>query len=101
MKKPVAYKAGVAIDFPHKFYVGTFGRSSSLDVSADTHGLHIKLERDEAEKRRFEFHLQYYWLAELLASMAEALSDYESMDEDHKTAVREAARTLSKAVDAE
>ncbi|HEX9768202.1 MAG TPA: hypothetical protein VGA50_03420 [Kiloniellales bacterium] len=98
MKHPITDKAQVSIDFPEKFYVGSFGRDSSLDVSADQEGVHINLERQEETKRRVGFHVHYYLLADLLKSIGEALSGYGEIDEPHRAALTEAAQTLAKAV---
>ena len=72
MKHPMKDKAQVSIDFPEKFYVGSFGRDSSLDVTADRDGVHINLERQVDRKRRVGFHVHYYLLADLLQSIGQA-----------------------------
>ena len=41
----------VSIDFPHKFYMGSFGRESRFDVTADEDGVHIHLDRVGEERR--------------------------------------------------
>jgi len=43
MSKPIIDKAEVSIDFPDKFYHGTFSRSSRYDVLLDDQGIHITL----------------------------------------------------------
>ena len=98
MKHPITDKAEVSIDFPDKFYIGSFGRESSLDVSADDQGIHIYLERKGGMKRRVGFHLHYYLLADMLASVGEALSSHDDIDEPHRATLEDAARTLAKAV---
>ena len=98
MKHTITDKAEVSIDFPDKFYIGSFGRESSLDVSADDQGIHIHLERNGGMKRRVGFHIHYYLLADLLASIGEALSSYDDIDELHRADLEDAAKTLAKAV---
>ena len=98
MKHPIKDKAQVSIDFPEKFYVGSFGRDSSLDVSADDEGVHINLERQVGKKRRVGFHVHYYLLADLLQSIGQALNSYREIDEPHRSALLEATQTLTKAV---
>ena len=100
MKHPITDKAQVSIDFPDKFYVGSFGRESTLDVTADDHGVHIKLDRNDEQTRRVGFHLHYYLLADLIASIGEAVSDYHEMDEPQREALEDAARNLTKAATA-
>ena len=100
MKHPITDKAQVSIDFPEKFYVGSFGRDSSLDVSADDQGIHINLERQVGKKRRVGFHVHYYLLADLLQSIGQALNSYGEIDEPHRSALVDATQTLTKAVKA-
>ena len=99
MKHPITDKAQVSIDFPEKFYVGSFGRDSSLDVSADDQGVHINLERRVGKKRRVGFHVHYYLLADLLQSIGQALTSYGEIDEPHRSALVDAIRKLTKAVE--
>ena len=99
MKHPIKDKAQVSIDFPEKFYVGSFGRDSSLDVSADDQGVHINLERQVGKKRRVGFHVHYYLLADLLQSIGQALTTCGEIDEPHRTALADATRMLTKAVE--
>lgn len=98
MKHPITDKAQVSIDFPEKFYVGSFGRDSSLDVSADHEGVHINLERQGATKRRVGFHVHYYLLADLLQSVGAALSGIRDIDELQRAALAEATEKLARAV---
>ena len=100
MKHPITDKAQVSIDFPDKFYVGSFGRESSLDVTTDDHGVHIKLERNDDQTRRVGFHLHYYLFADLIASIAEELSGSRDMDELQRAALEDAARKLIQAAKA-
>ena len=62
MPKPIADKAEVSIDFPDKFYMGTFARESRFDVTADAEG-----------RRKVGLHLHYYLLAGILDAMADAV----------------------------
>ena len=91
MSTPITDKAEVSIDFPDKFYMGSFGRGSRYDVTADADGLHLHLERADGEKRRVGFHVHYYLLAELLAASAEAVAKADGLDADHKARLKEAA----------
>ena len=98
MKKRIADQAEVSIDFPEKFYMGSFGRHSSYEVSADDEGVHIYLDRKAGEKRRVGFHLHYYLMADLLASIGEAISEVESLDEPHRDSLERAAQGLAQAL---
>lgn len=99
MKHPISDKAEVSIDFPEKFYMGSFGHESSLDVTADEVGVHINLERGGEQKRRVGFHVHYYLLADLLKSIGEALPGHGEMDELHRGALEKAAQRLARAVE--
>jgi len=59
MSEPIPDKAQVSIDFPHKFYMGSFGRESRFDVTADEEGVHIHLDRPGDERRHVGFHVHY------------------------------------------
>jgi hypothetical protein len=52
MSTPITDKAEVSIDFPEKFYMGSFGADSRFDVTTDKEGVHLHLERADDEKRR-------------------------------------------------
>ncbi|MEZ5816700.1 MAG: hypothetical protein R3D44_06435 [Hyphomicrobiaceae bacterium] len=92
MSTPITDKAEVSIDFPDKFYMGSFGRGSRYDVTADKEGIHLHLDRAAGEKRHVGFHVHYYLLAELLAASADAVSRVEGLDPVHKERLSEAAR---------
>lgn len=92
MSKPITDKAEVSIDFPDKFYMGSFGRGSRYDVTADAEGIHLHLHRQDAEKRHVGFHIHYYLLAELLAASADAVAGVEKLEPHHKQLLKEAAK---------
>lgn len=73
MPKPIADKAEVSIDFPDKFYMGTFARESRFDVTADAEGVHLWIERLGDNRRKVGLHLHYYLLAGILDAMADAV----------------------------
>jgi len=92
MSTPITDKAEVSIDFPDKFFVGSFGRGSRYDVTADAEGVHIHLDRTEGEKRHVGFHLHYYLLADMLTAMADAVAKVEGIEPHQKQRLVEAAR---------
>ena len=96
--KPVVDKAEVSIDFPDKFYIGSFGRRSGFEVDATGEEVLLKLIRPGAERREVTMHLHYYLLADILAEMAEALSKAPPPDEAHREPLQEAAGALVKAL---
>ena len=90
MSTPISDKAQVSIDFPDKFFVGTFGRGSRYDVTADKEGIHLHLDRQDGEKRHVGFHIHYYLLADILAAMADAISSVEELELDKRQRLHEA-----------
>lgn len=91
MSTPITDKAEVSIDFPDKFYMGSFGRGSRYDVTADKEGIHLHLDRSHGEKRHVGFHIHYYLLAELLAAGADAVAAVDGLEPHLKARLKEAA----------
>jgi len=81
----------VSIDFPDKFYMGSFGRGSRFDLTADKEGVHLHLERSEGEKRRVGFHIHYYLLADLLEAAATAVARVKDAEPHQVARLKEAA----------
>lgn len=96
--KPVTDKAEVAIDFPNKAYVGSFGRHSSFAVQAGPESLVVKLEHQGDDHRTAEIHLHYFLLADILSDAAEALGAHNTLDDAHRESLRDAAARLAKAL---
>ena len=92
MSTPITDKAEVSIDFPDKFFIGSFGRGSRYDVTADAEGVHIHLDRTGGEKRHVGFHLHYYLLADMLTAMADAVGKVEGIEPHQKQRLIEAAQ---------
>lgn len=96
MSTPIADKAEVSIDFPDKFFVGSFGRGSQFDVTADEEGIHLHLDRRDGEKRHVGVHVHYHLLADILASMADAVAAVEPLEPHHRERLHEALRNWRK-----
>lgn len=97
MLKPIADKAEVAIDFPDKTYMGSFGGGSGFDISADEDGIHLHLERRQGEKRRVSVHIHYHLLADIVRGLAETARSHPS-DAEHRRAFAEAVDQLAAAL---
>ena len=97
MAKPIIDKAEVSIDFPDKFYMGSFARESRFDVTADPDGVHLWLERPGDEHRKVGFHMHYYLLADVLEAMAAAIADLDSLSDHHRRDLSQAAEQLASA----
>lgn len=97
MSRPIIDEAEVSIDFPEKFYAGSFGRGSVFDATADAEGVHVHLERVGAERRRVGFHIHYFLLADLLDAVAEAIGGEGGIAAHHRAHLSEAAGKLAAA----
>lgn len=96
--KPITDKAEVAVDFPDKTYMGSFGRASAFEVRADADGVMLRLARTGEEKRTAEIHLHYYLLADVLMELARVLPE-QPLDAAHRGALDEAAAALQEALE--
>lgn len=94
---PIPDKAEVSIDFPDKFYVGSFPSDAKFEARAENDGLLIKLTRVGEQRRQVEIHLHHRLLANILTEWARSLAEQPPMDEDHRDTLRAA---LDKAQDA-
>lgn len=92
MANNITDKAEVSIDFPDKFYVGSFGRGSRFDVTADEEGIHLHLDRADGEKRHVGFHIHYALLAEILAETARTVANVEKLEQHHRERLCKSAR---------
>ena len=93
MSKPIIDKASVSIDFPDKFFHGSFSRSSRYDVTVDSEGVHISLDRAEGEKRHVAFHLQHHLFSNILTAIAETI-DAEQLSPSQRKNLADAAELL-------
>lgn len=98
MAKPIIDKAEVSIDFPDKYYYGTFSKASSFDVTADAAGLHIFLDRQGEDPRHVGFHLQYYLLAGVLESAANSISKMSEFPQGPRQGLLDSAKNLVNAI---
>ena len=99
--KVIADKAEIALDFPDKAYVGTFGRSAHFDAGADAVGVRLKLERRDDQKRLVDLHLHHGLFADVLQAIAESVAGQPPIDPPHRDALIEATRHLLEALEAQ
>ena len=55
MTRPITDKAEIALEYPDKLYIGTFGRSSRFEAHLDPTGIALTLEHPGAEDVRKSF----------------------------------------------
>jgi len=98
MSKPIIDKAEVSIDFPDKFYHGSFSRTSRFDVKVDEQGVHILLDRPGDERRHVAFHLHHHLFSSILESLAEQIGSTKTLAPEDRTQFRDATAILGRAV---
>jgi hypothetical protein len=100
MTKPIPDKAEVVLEYPDKFYSGTFERSSRFDAHIDDTGISLLLDRSgDAETRKsIHMHIHYALFADILRDLAKTVSAMPTDDAAHRQALREGARALHEAL---
>jgi hypothetical protein len=94
----ISDKAEVSIDFPDKFYSGSFSRGAKFEARSEDDGLFIKLERSDGEKRAVGIHLHHHLLADLLCEWAASLKAQKTMEAAHKEDLLNAIDKVEKAL---
>jgi hypothetical protein len=99
--KPIPDKAEVALEYPDKFYIGTFERSARFDAHLDQTGISLTLYRtgDIEARRSVHMHFHYALFADILRDLAKTVSAMPLEDAAHREAVREAAKALYLSLD--
>ena len=95
---PIQDKAEVSIDFPEKFYMGSFPRDAKFEARAENDGLFIKLTRFGENRRQVEIHLHHHLLADILSEWAESLAGEPPMNELHRETLLAALAKVEKAL---
>jgi hypothetical protein len=103
MTKPIPDKAEVVLEYPDKFYSGTFERSSRFDAHVDATGVSILLDRpgDAETRKSIHMHIHYALFADILRDLAKTVSAVPAGDVIHRDELREAAKALSDALAAD
>jgi hypothetical protein len=96
MTKPVPDKAEVAIEYPDKFYIGTFERTSRFEAHLDRNGISLKLERpgSDNERKSIHFHIHYELFGEILRDLATTVAAFPVDDLAHRESLTEAVAAL-------
>ena len=95
---PVQDKARVAIDFPDKFYMGSFLNDSSFEARAENDGIFIKLFREGEDKRRVVTDIHHHLLADILSAWAASLSHEPPMQKSHRNTLLKSLAEVQKAL---
>ena len=99
--KRIPDRAEVALEYPDKFYIGTFERSARFDAHLDQTGISLTLHRagDVETRRSVHMHFHYALFADILRDLAKTVSALPPEDAAHREAVREAAKALYLSLD--
>lgn len=99
MTRPISDKAEVALEYPDKFYSGTFERSSRFEAALDGTGVLLVLERPGPEdvRKSVHIHLNYGLLADVLQQLAAQASKIPA-DDVHRAQLQEAAAAFERAL---
>jgi hypothetical protein len=100
MHRPIPDKAEVALEYPDKYYVGTFERSSRYDAHFDPTGVSLILDRpgDAETRRSLHLHLHYGLLEDILRDLAASAAALPAEAVPHREALGEAAALLHHAL---
>lgn len=100
MSKPVPDKAEVALEYPDKFYVGTFEHSSRFEAHLDGSGLALVLTRPGAEdvRKSVHLHISFGLLAGILRELAASVTAIPRDDIAHREQLAEALDELQAAL---
>jgi hypothetical protein len=98
--KPIPDKAEVALEYPDKFYIGTFERSARFDAHLDATGISLILERtgDPDTRKSVHMHLNYDLFAEILDDLASTIAAMPVGDVTHREKLSDAAKALHQAL---
>lgn len=100
MTKPIPDKAEIALEYPDKFYIGTFERTARFDAHADATGISLVLERtgDLDTRKSVHMHINYDLFAEILRDLANTIAVMPADDVAHRENLAEAAKAFRQAL---
>ena len=103
MTKPIPDKAEVVLEYPDKFYSGTFERSSRFDAHVDDTGILLVLDHpgDAEARKSVHMHIHYALFADILRELAKTVSAIPADDASHREALRDSAKALYEALAAD
>jgi hypothetical protein len=98
--KPIPDRAEVALEYPDKFYVGTFEHSSRFEAHLDTTGFALILERPGSEdvRKSIHMHINFGLLAGILNELAATVGRIPKDDILHRSELAQAAAGLQRAL---
>ena len=100
MTKLVSDKAEVALEYPDKYYLGTFERTARFDAHLDATGISLTLERPGAadDRKSIHFHMHYELFAEILRDLANTVAALPADELQHRESLAQGAKALQLAL---
>jgi len=100
MSRPVPDKAEVALEYPDKFYVGTFEHSSRFEARLDGSGVALTLQHPGAadERKSVHLHINFGLLAGILRELAGSVAGIPKDDIAHREQLADALDELRRAL---
>ena len=100
MTKPILDKAEVALEYPDKFYIGTFERSAKFDAHLDATGISLALHNvaDAVNRKSVRMHINYGLFADILSDLARTVTAMPPDDVMHRETLAGAAQALHAAL---
>ena len=96
MTKPITDKAEVAVEYPDKFYIGTFAHTARFDAHIDETGIALTLELPGTVEVRKSVHMHFHHalFADILRELAKTAAALPAADLAHRDSLRDAAKAL-------
>jgi hypothetical protein len=103
MSKRIPDKAEVVLEYPDKFYIGTFERTARYDAHFEQNGVSLTLHRTSGGEgqKSVHIHLHHALFADILQELAKTTSALAPDDAVHRNELREAAKALCRALDSD
>jgi hypothetical protein len=98
--RPIPDKAEVVLEYPEKFYAGTFERSARFDAHFDGAGVSLLLDHpgDVDARKSVHLHFHYALFADILGDLAKTTAAISTDPIDHRKSLGEAAKALHEAL---
>src|SRR5476651_2239474 len=99
MTKPIPDKAEITLEYPDKFYAGTFEHTSRFEAHLDPTGFALVLARPGAEdvRKSVHMHISFGLLAAILRDLATSVGGIPQDDMLHRGQLTEAVDQLHRA----
>jgi hypothetical protein len=100
MTRPIPDKAEIALEYPDKFYVGTFEHSSRFEAHLEPNRIALTLERPGSDdvRKSIHMHIHFGLFADILRELAASVARIPADDVMHRDQLARAAAELHDAL---